>query len=134
MAHLAQGEIVEVTVRRPRHPAHHRLFWALASLCWANVDDREKYPTVEAFVTELKIVTGHYDRRDMVVEGKHYPVLTPKSISFSAMDQTEFAAFFDRCSDWIVANVLPGVTKAELRDELESMTGCKVGEGKERTI
>ena len=126
LQHLAQGEIVEVAVRRPRNVRFHRLFWGLASLCWQQMDDRARYPTVEALVTQLKLETGHYDRRDMVLDGVHYPVLTPRSISFAAMDEDAFKLFFDRCADWLTENVLPGVTRQELRDELEHMLGAKV--------
>jgi len=126
VSRLGQGEIVTVEIKRPRNGRMHRLFWALASLTWEQIDHAE-YPTAEDLVTHLKIVTGHYDRCEIVFEGKHYPVLTPKSISFAAMDQTAFDAFFDRCCIWILANVLPGVTREDLRDELERMTGAKVG-------
>ena len=122
---LAQGELVEITLRRPRNIKHHRLFWALASLCWEQIDNRDDYPDVEDLVTELKIVTGHYTKRFINLDGKRYTVLTPKSISFAAMEQPAFEEFFERCADWIVANVLPGVTKEELRSEIEQMVGIR---------
>ena len=126
MAKLGQGEIVTVEIKRPRNVRMHRLFWALASLAWEQTDHAE-YPTAEDLATHLKLITGHYDRREIVFEGKRYPVLTPRSISFAAMSQDDFSAFFDRCCDWILANVIPGVTREDLRDELERMTGAKVG-------
>ncbi len=122
---MAMQAVVEVEIRRIRNVQHHRLFWALMSLVWEQIDDKERFPTVEDLVTEVKIITGHYTRRDMVVEGKRYPVLTPKSISFAAMDQTTFSAFFERCVDWVVTNILPGVSRDDLREELELMTGIK---------
>jgi len=122
-----RGEILEVEIRRVRNPQHHRLFFALMSLVWEQIDDQERFPTIEDLVTEIKILTGHYTRRDMVVEGKRYPVLTPKSISFAALDQTEFSAFFDRVCDWVVTDILPGVSRDDLREELEIMTGINYG-------
>ena len=121
---LAQGEIIEVSVRRPRNVRFHRLFWALASLCWSQTDDKARYPTVESLVVDMKIATGHCDRRQAVVDGQTMLVLTPRSISFAAMDDTEFAAFYDSCSDWVAAHVLPGVSRADLRAEIESMIGA----------
>ena len=121
---LAQGEIIEATVRRPRNMAFHRKFWALASLCWTQTNDRARYPTVEALVTDLKIATGHCDRRTVVLDGAQMLVLTPRSISFAAMDDSEFAAFYDRVCDYVAVNVLPGVTRADLRAEIEQMIGA----------
>jgi hypothetical protein len=123
---LAQGEIIEVTYRRPRNQKHHKLFFALLSLVWSQLD-QDDYPTVETLLTELKIRTGHYDRRDIEVEGKKYPVLTPKSISFASMGQDEFAAFFERVCDLVVRDLLPGIHSEELRQEVEIMAGAKVG-------
>lgn len=121
---MGQGEIVSLVIRRPRNIRHHRLFWALMGLTWENLP-HERYPTVEALVTEVKIATGHYDQRIVHLGGTQYTVLTPRSISFAAMDQVEFTAFFDRCCDWLVANVLPGVTQEELRREIEVMVGVR---------
>lgn len=124
---LGQGEMVEVEIRRKRNLQHHRLYWALLSLVWQQLDDRAKYPTVEELHAEVKIVTGHYDRRDIVVEGKRYPVLVPKSISFAAMDQDEFEQFFTRVCDWVAKDVLPGVRQEDLRHELSVMVGAEIG-------
>ena len=122
--HLGQGEVVELELRRPRNVQHHRLYWALLTLVWEQLDDREKYPTVETLHTEVKIISGHYDRRDIVMDGKRYPVLIPRSIGFHAMDQDAFSAFFDRVCEWVAKDVLPGVNRADLRHELSVMVGA----------
>ena len=122
---LAQGELVEITLRRPRNLKHHRLFWALASLVWEQMDNPDDFPSVEDLVTELKVVTGHYTKRLIHMDGKRWTVLTPKSISFAAMEQPAFEEFFERCCDWIIANVLPSVTQEELRAELEILVGIR---------
>lgn len=119
---IGQGEIVSVELRKPRNVKHHRLFWALMSLVWQQLD-HDKYPDVESLVTEVKIITGHYTRRDIVVDGTRYPVLTPSSISFAAMDQIAFSDFFEKVCDWVARDVLPGVQRADLVRELEIMTG-----------
>ena len=124
MRTLAQGEVVSLELKRPRNIKHHRLFWALMTLVWENMDSRE-YPTVEDLVTEVKIITGHYDKRFITMNGERYTVLTPKSINFASMDQPEFTAFFERVCDWVASTVLPGVTQEELRQELEVMAGAR---------
>jgi hypothetical protein len=125
LRHLAQGEVIEVTFRKPRNVRFHRKFFALLSLVWEQVDDQEKYPTVEALLTEAKLITGHYERRDIEFEGKRYPVLTPKSISFAAMDDIAFGKFYDRVSDWVARDVLPGTSSPELQEEVERLIGAR---------
>jgi len=125
MNKLGQGEVVDVEVKRPRRIKFHRLFWGLMQLVWQNLTDHDTYPTVESLVTEMKILTGHYDRQDIAFDGKRYPVLTPKSIRFAAMDDTEFSAFFARCADLIAERWLPGITNDELRAEVETMIGVR---------
>ena len=118
---LGQGEIVTVELRKVRNVQHHRLFWALMSLVWEQLD-HEEYPDVEDLVVRVKIATGHRQRIEL--EGGMV-AFVPKSISFAKMDQAEFNLFFDRCCDWVAANVLPGVTREDLRQELEAMTGIR---------
>ena len=50
-------------------------------------------------------------------------MLTPRSISFAAMDDTEVSAFLDRVIAWVVRDVLPGVKESDLREEIEVMIG-----------
>ena len=124
MKSLGQGEVIEVTIRKPRNPRFHRLFWGLMTLVWQNIN-HDTLPTVETLVTEMKIRTGHYERRDIEVAGKTYPVLTPKSIGFAAMDDTQFKAFFEKCCDIIAADYLPGITAAQWREEIEQLIGVR---------
>ena len=125
---MGQGEVVEVEMRRPRNLRHHRLYWALVSLVWQQLD-HAVYPTTEDLHTEIKIATGHYDKRCISIDGKWYTVLTPKSIAFHAMDQEAFSAFYERVCDWMVENILPGVEKLELQREIEEMTGLRTFDG-----
>ena len=118
---LGQGEIIEVTFRRPRNTKMHRLFWALMSLVWDQLDHKE-YPTVETLVTRVKIATGH---RDEYTFDGGVVAFVPRSIAFHAMDQPEFERFFEAVCDWVVAYVLPGVSRADLLEEIEVMVGIR---------
>lgn len=124
MQRLGQGEMCEVEIRKPRNIGFHRKFFALLSLVWKQlpVDD---YPTVEDLLTQVKIVTGHYDKRFIQYEGKQYTILTPKSISFAAMDQAEFEDFYNRVADYIARDVLPGIEAEDLKQEVESLAGMR---------
>jgi hypothetical protein len=108
------GAEVQVEIKRPRNPLHHRKFWALANLV---ANNQEHYETAEQVVAALKAATGHCDWFPMK-DGKHM-VAIPKSIAFHKMDQTEFKAFYDRCISVVAEHFLPGVESADLRAEVE---------------
>lgn len=92
----------------------HRKFWALANLV---ADNQDHYDGPEQVVAALKAATGHCDWLPM--RDKKHMVAIPKSIAFHKMDQTEFAAFYDKCIDVVASHFLPGVDSAALRQEVE---------------
>lgn len=115
------GSHVEVEVRRPRNLQHHRLFWKLCSVIAESVPG---FQTAENVAETLKLATGHYT----TIKGKRDLYRIPKSISFAAMDQSEFSAFFERvcqvvCSEWI-----PHLKADALRDDILRMVGVPVEE------
>lgn len=116
---LPLNTMLKVQVSQPRNPRHHRLFWALASLVHENLPDGQ-YPTVENFVSALKLETGVYTE---VMLSTGEVVRVPGSISFASMDQTEFARFFDSCCNHIIASYWPSMTSDTLRREVAQMTG-----------
>ena len=121
---LVAGELVEVDLRRPRNLKHHRLFYALMSLVWANVD-HDVYPTIDSLIVRMKIDTGHRTEMRFPTEGGFVTAYIPRSISFAAMAQDEFDAFFRRCTDWVLETVLPGNTNEELLAEVDAMIGVR---------
>lgn len=116
---LPTGELVMVEVKRPRNLSHHRLYWALVSLVHENLNETA-YPTAEDFSAALKVCAGI---RTQITMPNGTVAYIPGSISFAKMDQAEFAKFFDRVCDLITQHFLPGVTSAELRSQVEQMTG-----------
>lgn len=86
---LRFGKPLHCEVKQPRNGAHHRLFWAICARVANGIGaDSENVSDV------LKIASGHYT----LVKSKSLgEVKLPKSISFAAMDQTDFAQFFERC-------------------------------------
>lgn len=120
LSHVGEGEIIQVSYSRPRSLKMHRMFWALMTIVWSNLD-HGRYPTVENLVAAVKISTGH---RELIVLPGGAEVYVPKSISFAAMDQDEFNAFYNRVCDLIAAHWLPGVTSEELRAEVKIMIGA----------
>lgn len=124
---MPRGEVVEVEVKRPRNPRQHRLLMAVLNLVLENTDDdlkeRLHWVTLEDVLVTAKIRAGHYDRRDIVVDGKCYPVLTPRSIAFASLAQDDFQPIFERIVDWVSKDILPGITRADILAEAENMIG-----------
>lgn len=111
MRNLRHGETIKITISRPRNVQHHRKFFALCSIVHAN---QEHYSSVEQVVAALKVATGHCD---FVVTQKGWTAI-PRSISFAKMDQTEFNAFYEKCVDYVVTKIIPGISRDDLRNEL----------------
>lgn len=54
---IGQGEIVEVEVRQKRNIRFHRLYWALITIVWQNMDG-ERYLTTDDLHAAIKIAAG----------------------------------------------------------------------------
>lgn len=93
------GDMVEVSVTKPRNQAHHRKFWALVTFLAQNFDEDKDH-----MADICKLCAGHYTKV-YFNNGDFRPVT--KSIAFSAMDQVEFNKFYKRCIDGLVQKFLP---------------------------
>ena len=116
IARVRHGEHVQADIRRPRNLRHHMLFFALLNLVY---DNQEYFSRVDDLLDALKIAIGH--TKVIVLKNGTYQV--PLSISFAAMDQTAFDAFFSRAVDFLITDVVPGMDQKALLDEVYSMVG-----------
>lgn len=119
LSKLAHGEFVQIEIKRPRNIRHHRMFWALMTIVWDNMN-QERYPTVEDLVAAVKIAAGLRTRIELPTGDVGF---VPGSIAFHKMDQIQFSAFYDRVCDLIAKHFLPGVSSDDLRNEVELMIG-----------
>ena len=110
---LKLGEIISVDVVRPRNGAFHDKFFAMLNLIYRN---QETYKSMDVLLSVCKLRTGHYD----VVETKTEQYKIPKSISFASMDDAEFAAFYDRVCKWVINEVVPGLDRHDLDEEVRN--------------
>lgn len=110
IASLAQGECIAVKIRRPRNIGHHRKFFSLMQLVFEN---QELYPTLDHFLTAVKVAAGWYEDAPITVSGKL--VYIPKSISFARMDQGEFERFYGQAIA-AICRLLPQFKAEDLRD------------------
>jgi hypothetical protein len=113
---LKEGEQVKVDVKRARNGKQHRLYFALINLIYGQ---QTRYATTEQLSNAIKCAVGYCDE----IETKGGKVLViPKSIAFHAMPQDQFTEFFDKVIALVIEKILPGVSDADLRAELEEMT------------
>lgn len=118
---VGQGELVSIEIKRPRNIKHHRMYWALVTLVWENMDG-DRYPTAEDLHAAIKIAAGLRTRIELPDGSVGF---IPGSIAFHKMDQAAFGEFYDRVCDLIAKHFLPGVTKADLKREVESLVGVR---------
>jgi len=110
---FGMGEIISVEVKRPRNVAFHRKFFALLHIILAN---QEHYKSIDDLLDVCKLRIGHV----RTVQTKHGEVKIPDSISFAAMDDTAFANFYDRACAWVIQDVIPGLDRKNLDEEVRA--------------
>jgi hypothetical protein len=108
---LAQGEIVETEVTKPRNARFHRMFFAMLSIILAN---QEHYTSIEDLLAVCKLRIGHTHK----IQTAHGIYEVPASISFAAMDDIEFGNFYDRACQWVCSEVVPGLERKGLDEEV----------------
>lgn len=107
---------VIVEVRQARHPKHHRLFYAILKF----IVEHTEFDSIEAAKSAIKVACGEVDPVIDPESGKIF--WTVRSISYAAMDQTRFSAFFDRACRVITERWMPpGTTPDSVRAEIEAM-------------
>ena len=90
----------------PRNGPHHRKFMALLNLITEN---SETYNTVDKALVAVKMIVGHCDPATDPKTGEIIQV--PKSISYDAMPQEEFEAFYSAAIDGVLQYILPQIDK-----------------------
>ena len=108
------GQIVEMVGRRPRHPAHHKKFFAMIGLV---ADNCEQFSGPDDVLLAIKAATGR--GRWIELAGTSKPLFAPDSISFSAMSQDDFEAFYDAAIAAVRRWWLP-VGDSEFREAVEA--------------
>lgn len=100
---------------KPRSLRQHRLYWALMTKIAENTDQGW---TSEDASYLMKIATGHFD---ILTDRKGNTYQRPRSISFAAMTHEEFQPLMNKCIRIVCQHIIPGVSEADLRNELEMM-------------
>lgn len=109
---LKLGTTVRADIAVPRNIKHHRKFFALLNMVWQSAGD---WVTVEDLLTQLKLKLGL--THDVVVRESGEIVKVLGSISFAAMDQTAFDAFYERAL-MALCELAGGIDSNMLRQEV----------------
>lgn len=109
-AKLKLGEYYQIELKKPRNIRFHRKFFSLLNLAFDNQSD---FNCIEDFRGWVTMRSGYY-RKVPTPTGEYY---TPKSISFSKMDQIEFNEFYDRVFSFILEYL--GCEDEELYEQLK---------------
>lgn len=116
---LRVGENVLCTIRKPRNYEFHKKFFALVRLTFDNLPEHLvrmlNVQSEQDMLTCIKIDLGLYT----IAWHARRPVLKEGSISFAAMDETEFQKFYSRCVDIVLSVYLRGTLREDLLEEVE---------------
>ncbi len=109
-AKLKLGEFYEVEIKKKRNVKFHRKFFALLNICFENQDH---FLTIDELRHYLTMKAGFYT----VVKTPDGEFYSPKSISFSKMDEVEFSDLYDKVFSQVLR--LLGCDNEDLMNELK---------------
>lgn|SRR5262249_32582663 len=130
IAKLPHNRDVGCEVIQRRNPRHHRLFFAILKFVEMHSPVMANVP-LDRLRVAVKLATGLVDTFVDHTTGELVSV--PRSIAWAAMDQTEFARWFDSACVVISKRWMPeGTTAESVRDELIRMVDGDPGSHAER--
>lgn len=118
LATFADGETIRADIKSPRNPKFHRKYFALLDVLF-NIFEPEAIeykgqPVVKnrkRFRKDVAIATGHHE---MVVNIKGEVRAEAKSISFAAMDESEFAQLYSRTIQYGLAKIAKDKSREQI--------------------
>ena len=103
------GETFSCEVKKPRNIQFHRKFFAMLNIIYKQQD---YYKSTDHLLAACKLSIGHFE----VIRTKKDEYRLPMSISFAAMDDLQFANFYDRACKWVCEEVIPGLQRQGLEE------------------
>lgn len=101
------GEVFLVNATMKRNGKHHRLGMAMLQEVFRNQD---RYTNFEAFLTEVKILTGCAETHISLDGSVFYKV---GSIAFDRMDELEFGKWKSEALTAVFEHFIPGMTQKD---------------------
>ena len=105
--------------RQPRHPGHHRKYWALLKLVHDGTAVQDLYPTTNKLHQAIKGALGYYSEV-ILPDGQVFKIVD--SIAYESMDQQAFEEFYGKVLDLITTQIVPNLDREDLVREVETMT------------
>jgi len=112
---MKHGSWLRMEWSSPRNGPHHRKFMALLHLVTEN---SETYNTIPKALIAVKLAAGYFDPATDPRTGEIVPI--PHSISYDAMGQEDFDAFYSAALDGVLQVILPTMSR-ETADKLMDM-------------
>lgn len=109
-----RGDDVYVWIHRARNAKQVRKLNKLYDILF---DNQEAFPNRATMVDAIKIAAGAV-KTMKTPKGK----VSYEPMSITEMGQTEFAAFYERVLDVVTKSIIPGISRADIRRELEAFT------------
>lgn len=113
---IPTGLTVRGSVSRPRNGSMHRKYWALCKLI---SDASGDFPNAASVDLAIKHLTGHTE--PVAIRSTGEIIHVPKSISYAAMGQPEFDAYWRQVVEAVCEHLLPGVSLQEFENEILRM-------------
>lgn len=116
LALMEPGECFQLEYRVPRNLKHHKKFRALVALV---AEHSEVYDNEDKAVFAIKVAAGHCDFIVHPLTGEL--TAAPKSISFAAMDQSDFDVFYENAVNGVLKHILPTMTRISFDEALDQV-------------
>jgi len=111
------GDVVIVTVNKPRNPQFYRLAHAMGKMLAENLDAFTGKDWHDVLKT-VQLQGGIYCE-DSIVEigaGTKVKVSKPQSLSFESMDETDFSDFYQQVCRYVAATYWPELTPEKIEE------------------
>ncbi len=116
---ISDSDIVRADIKRPRHPGHHRKYWALLKLVHDGTAVQDLYATTDKLHQAIKGALGYFSEV-ILPDGQVFKVVD--SIAYESMDQQGFEEFYGKVLDLITTQIVPNLDREDLVREVEAMT------------
>lgn len=116
------GDTVLAELKKPRSPGFHRLAHRLGTLVAGNIEDftgLDGHQALKRLQWEARIACDSMEVRVAGV-GKA-EVITPRSLSYASMDQSEFEAVMRQFSEYIARTYWPDLSAEKIEAMAEAM-------------
>ena len=106
---------------KPRNLAFLRKFFALIRVGFESWEQhQDERASMDRFRKDLLVLAGYYDTR-IAIDGSIH--LEPKSISFAAMDETEFEQVYNDCVNVLLERVMILHSRKDIDRQVETIMG-----------